>query len=540
MEHQSYLYGHNRYTIDPDLETILDHHWPGRSEDESARVQRIGALAGTDAYSVTWHVDRDAPPSLVMYDLDGNRVDRTRISPALERLLKDVAHVNAPPYNGGSWHEYTADMFLLADAGLTCMIVITGQVAYAIHKYAPEHAKEWLGPLTDGSVWGATWFTEVQGGTDLGSNTVTARQVGDRWVLDGEKYFCSGAGLTDLALVTARPAGAPSGAKGIALFLVPRIAANRELNFSVRRLKDKSATRSVPSGEVSFDGTEAWLVGDAEHGIYYTLENLTLSRIANTASAAGLCRAAQHEVLGRVRAREVFGRPLAEYPLMRRDLLEMQLRTLGSMALAFRATARFSEGWLDHPPFGDRYNVTRVWCHLAKMRSAEHALESTQQATEIFGGIGFVEDFAIHRLHREAMVLPIWEGPANVQSLDLAEAFQRKGAHVPFLADVTSGLNDLSSEFATWLVSEIAEAVGAVVDATGVDAEWHAKQRVRRLADAATTAAILELAQTGGARYERLAVLYAERYLKSGSLPASACEEEDLIFAQGPVVASQH
>jgi hypothetical protein len=281
---------------------------------------------------------------------------------------------------------------------------------------------------------------------------------------------------------------------------------------------------------VSFDETEAWLVGDAERGIYYTLENLTLSRIANAAGAAGLCRAAHHEVLGRVGAREVFGKRLAEYPLMRRDLLEMQLRTIGCMAMAFRATAGFDEGWLDKPPFGDRYHVTRVWSHLAKLRTAEHALESTQQAAEIFGGIGFVEDFAIHRLHREAMVLPIWEGPANVQSLDLMEAFQRKQAHVPFVEEIAASLAPIDSALSRWLVSEIGESVSAIAGDSGESAQWHAKERVRRLADCAAAVAILELSKAGDQHYARLAELYAERYLRSGTLPATACNDEDLIF----------
>jgi len=529
MENQSYLFGHNRFAIDQDLPVLLEHYWPGWKAARG-RLDDIGRIAGTDALSVTWHVDRDAPPQLVMYDLDGQRVDRARISPAHQRLLADIASVNAVPYRtDGSWHEYTADLFLLADAGLVCMLVITGQTAYAVHKYAPSLHDPWMGALTDGSAWGATWFTEVQGGTDLGANTVAAREVDGQWLLSGEKYFCSGAGLTDLALVTARPEGAPPGPKGLALYLVPRLSSTGEVNYSVRRLKDKSATRSVPSGEVSLQDSEAWLVGSAGEGIYYTLENLTLSRIANAAGAAGLARAAQHEAVARCKARSVFGHPLFDQPLIRRDLLEMQLRTIACAAMAFRATAAFEKSWLQEPPWGEEYSVTRVWCHLAKMRTAELAIESTQQAVELFGGIGYVEDFGIHRLHREAMVLPIWEGPANVQSLDLVEALQRKQAGAPFLGDLQSRLEGQPSKLAAELLDLATQAVNELATDRGAQAQWNAKQRTRRLADIAAACAILELSQTGGARYERLAELYTERYLRSGSLPATAADEPDLI-----------
>ena len=87
------------------------------------------------------------------------------------------------------------------------------------------------------------------------------------------KYFASNAGLADYALVTARPKGAPNGAKGLGLFLVPRLDSSGRRNFTIRRLKEKSATRSVPTGEVEFHDSEASTVGSIDDGIYVTMEN---------------------------------------------------------------------------------------------------------------------------------------------------------------------------------------------------------------------------------------------------------------------------
>ena len=182
-------------------------------------------------------------------------------------------------------------------------------------------------------------MTETQGGSDLGANQTVARQVGEAWRLDGEdKYFASNAGLADLAIVTARPQGAPPGPKGIALFLVPRLDGDGRLNFHVRRLKRKSATRAVPTGEVEFHDSLAYLVGRAELGIYYTMENLTVSRLANAVGAMGLARKAHLEALFRVpEAALAFGQPLVEHPLVRYDLTDLAVRTAGGLALAFHA-----------------------------------------------------------------------------------------------------------------------------------------------------------------------------------------------------------
>lgn len=99
------------------------------------------------------------------------------------------------------------------------------------------------------------------GGSDLGANRTLARREGEAYRLySGDKYFASGAGLADYALVTARPEGAPEGPKGLGLFLLPREMEGR-LNFTVRRFKEKLATRAVPSGEVELEGSLAYPIG---------------------------------------------------------------------------------------------------------------------------------------------------------------------------------------------------------------------------------------------------------------------------------------
>jgi alkylation response protein AidB-like acyl-CoA dehydrogenase len=527
MNFQSYAYGKNHWLLEPDLKHILSRYWPGFAGREPA-LSAFGELAGGRAYRVADWVDRTALPELVMHDLDGRRVDRARLDQAHAELLVELAAINRPPYEGGSWHEHFALGYLLADPGLYCTLIVTNQTAFAIYKYAPEHAV-WLEKLFSGQAWGATWMTETQGGSDLGANKTIALAEGDAWRLYGQdKYFASNAGLADLAIVTARPQGAPPGPKGLALFLLPRLDAAGQLNYRVRRFKRKSATRAVPSGEVELDHSLAYLIGQAELGIYYTLENLTVSRLANAIGAMGLARKAHLESLFRAQARNAFGRPLVEHPLVRLDLTDMAVRTAGGLALAFHAIQAFDQAWTERPPYTAAYHYARFLSHLAKNRTADHAAAVTQTAMELFGGLGFLEDYAVSRLHREALVTAIWEGTSNIQALDLLEAMHKKGAHEPFLDEMIPLLEHTATSAANNARGEIEKTLALLGRLAPSEAQWHAKHALARLADAAQVALLYALAGTGGERYARLAELYAARFLAGENYPAWALQDEQI------------
>jgi alkylation response protein AidB-like acyl-CoA dehydrogenase len=529
FEHISYAWGRNHWQLDPDLPNILRHYWP-QWNAARADLERYGALAGREVYETCHHIDHEAPPVLVQHNLDGERIDRARLSPAERDILRTLAPVMRPPYEGGSWHHHYALGYLIADPGLFCVLTITQQTVYAIHKYAPEHAA-WKEKLLSGDAFGATWMTENQGGSDLGANRARAVKENGTWrIYDGDKYFASGAGLTDIAITTARPEGAPDGPKGLALFLLPRLNAQGELNFRVRRLKDKSATRAVPSGEVELDGAEAWLIGKPEEGIYYTLENLTVSRLTNATAAMGIARKAAYEVAGRINHRHAFGKPLGEHPLVRRDLTDMAVRLAAGTALAFRAVAAFDGAWHERPPYSNTYHSARFWSHLAKNRTADHAAAVTQMAMELFGGLGFLEEYAIARWHREALITPIWEGPANIQALDMLEAMARKQAHEAFVAETANLLEAANTDEAHMAREQLDATLKELADAQDRDrAEWISKSALRVLADIGSVAQLHALAESSGERYAKLAQLYARRFLAHEEYPAWAGQDPDLL-----------
>ncbi len=532
MQYQSYAYGKNHWHLEPDLAHILNSYWPDldKHRDEFAE---FGVLVGSRVYDIADYVDHHAAPELVMHDLDGKRVDRARLNPAHASLLKDLTFINRPPYEGSSWHHHFALGFLLADPGLYCTLIVTNQTAYAIYKYAPDYSA-WFNRLLSGEHFGATWMTETQGGSDLGANTTTARQVEGRWLLSGDnKYFASNAGIADLALVTARPEGAPAGPKGLALFLVPRELEDGRLNFFVRRFKHKLATRAVPTGEIELQDSIAYLVGEKDKGIYYTLENLTVSRLANAIGAMGLARKAHLESLFRTRAREAFDHQLVEHPLIRRDLTGMAVRTAAGLCLVFHAIELFDQAWMDTPPYTSNYHYARFFSHLAKNRSADHAADITRLAMEIFGGLGFLEEYAVARLHREALITPIWEGTSNIQALDMLEAMQKKGAHESFLDEFIPMLERVGSPETSAALKSLEEIIEALSLPELYEAQWISKDALARIADVAQIALLYRLAENGGERYSKIAALYAHRFILNEPYPSWAFSDESIWFPAG-------
>jgi alkylation response protein AidB-like acyl-CoA dehydrogenase len=382
--------------------------------------------------------DRAGTPWLRMFDRGGRRVDEILFAPEYWRGLRQG-------YKAGVVWRAFEDQSLSAsalldyitcfyDPGLTCPYVISLATAVALDQHGSEALKaRFLPPLLrrDDTVWqGATWMTEIKGGSDLGANVETvARPAGDRWLLTGDKYFASNAGA-DLAVVAARPEGAPQGVRGLALFLLPKRRENGELNYTVRRLKDKVATRSVPTGEVELRASEAWLLGSGEHlGVHLILEVLNLSRATNSLGSVAIAQRALAESADFARQRIAFGQPVFDHPLMRKQFDERVETLQDGFALGWESIERLNEVWRQKPPYSDRYHLFRLVAHLAKYWTSDIAPQIARWAMEVHGALGVLAEFPVERWFREAMVLTIWEGTCHRQILDGMEVMERKGAH---------------------------------------------------------------------------------------------------------------
>ncbi len=404
-------------------------------------------------------IDRAGTPWLRMFDRLGQRVDEILYPREYQTILRRGYRA------GVIWRaldeKSLIPTYLLMydisfhDPGICCPYTVSLGTAVPLAKYgSTELQSRFLPQLSrkDDSVWqGATWMTEIKGGSDLGAAVETiARPAGDRWQLTGEKYFTSNVGA-ELAVVAARPEGAAAGVRGLALFLVPRYHENGELNYFIRRLKDKIATRSVPTGEVELKDSEGYLLGSADSGIYLILEVLNLSRVANSVVSVALAQRAMADALSYAEHRAAFGKPILDHSLLRYQF-ECRLNALQSaFALAWESVQLLNEVWMERTPYSDRYHLFRLVAHLAKYWTAEFAVDTAKWAMEVHGGLGVLAEYGAERWLREAMILAIWEGTSHRQILDGLEVMERKRAHQLLfrrLAEIVPSeeLHDMESE----------------------------------------------------------------------------------------------
>ncbi len=417
------------------------------------RLPHAAVLAEHEAFwrqrgqAVSDAVDRAGTPHLRMFDAQGHRLDEILFPPDYWAALQQGYR------RGVVWRAIEEDSLLPSyllgyltsffDPGIYCPYTVSLSTAVPLHKYGSPAVKARFLPellRQDGKAWqGATWMTEVAGGSDLGAGVETvARPAADEsWCLHGDKYFASNAGA-DLAVVAARPQGAPAGVRGLALFLVPRLAQAGHLNYTIRRLKDKIATRSVPTGEVELRDSEGYLLGKADQGIYLVLEVLNVSRVANSVGSVALTQRAIADVIAFAKERVAFGRPIIEHPLLARQIRD-RLRSFDlAFTLAWEAAYRLDEVWRDKPRYSDRYHLFRLIAHLAKYWTAENAVQTAKWAMEVLAGVGTLQENRVERWLREAMILAIWEGTPHRQMLDGLEVME-KGAYRLLLEHLKDG-----------------------------------------------------------------------------------------------------
>jgi acyl-CoA dehydrogenase len=515
---------------DPFFREALGRSWPDLMDRQQARLQAFGRWVAADADAAAAFTDREAPPRLIEAPEGSDPAARLVLNPRYAAIHREAYRHGMVGLNHGPKPEpflltFTMGYLLSqADISVHCPVTLTGAVALVLDRLAPpEMRARWLEPLTrmDGTAWtGGTWATEKEGGSDVGASTTVARERGGQVALSGLKFFCSNAG-SDLAVATARPQGASPGTAGLALYLVPRIRPDGAPNsYRIRRLKEKLGTRGLPTGEI--DLTEAYgeEVAPPPRGFKLMMEALEFSRVHNIFAAAGAQRRAFIEALRHAGQRTAFGAPILSYPMLQASLLDMQMELEASLLLA-RATAEaFDRVWdRDRAPPEEERAWLRLLVAAAKYRTADRAVRAASSAIEILGGIGYTEEYATSRLLRDAQVLTVWEGPANIQALELLRilAGPAQGAAIlsarlsALLAELPSGLQDSAAPVRR-LLDEIGSAA-AELRAAPQRGQHMAKRLLDRTADALSAALLLEQAGHGLAAGNARAAAVARRYI---------------------------
>ncbi len=479
--------GQNFYAEDRGLRDLLKLYLePNDFQRLEPHFDRLGELAGGRLDELARAADKH-PPVLNPRDRfgrDEDWIDYHSSYREMEKVAFGDFQFHAMSHRGGTLGmdrplpavaKYALQyLFVQAEFGLMCPISVTDTSIHLIRKFASAELKEYLLPkmLSDdvATMWKGTQFmTERSGGSDVGAIETTARCENGEWRLYGDKWFCSHADA-DVALLLARPEGAPDGTRGLALFALPRRMKDGRRNaYRIVRLKDKLGTRSMASGEILLEGAVAYLVGDAERGLKQMMEQVNLSRLSHGVRAAAMMRRCVNEAMVCARTRMAFGKTIICYPLLRRQLLKIAVPSEQSLSMFL-----FAASAMDRATAGSKEaeSSLRILTPLLKFRACRDNIPVATGAMEVRGGNGYIEEWVQARLVRDAHIGVLWEGTSNINALDIVtRAVGKSRAH----RTLETALKKLLDE-ATLIPAAFRDRLGLALDRTLVFAERVAEE----------------------------------------------------------------
>jgi butyryl-CoA dehydrogenase len=275
-----------------------------------------------------------------------------------------------------------------------------------IAEFGTEQQKDqWLPDLIAGRTLAAFGLTEPDGGSDAGATRTKAELDGDEWVINGYKAFItnSGTDITSLVTITAK-----TGPDEISTIIVPVGTPG----FEVEPAYDKMGWRASDTHPLRFEDCrvpEGNLLGDRGGGFRQFLSTLDDGRIAIAALAAGVVQACLDESTAYAKERMSFGKPIGSYQGIAFKIADLAVMAEAAHLLTYKAA------WLKDTGQPYRQAAAR-----AKLYATEAAVTATRQATQIFGGAGFLDDTLVARHYRDAKVLEIGEGTSEIQRLVIA------------------------------------------------------------------------------------------------------------------------
>lgn len=322
-----------------------------------------------------------------------------------------------PEEVGGMGGDYFALCLALEElARVDSSVAITLEAgvslgAMPIYRFGSEEQKSrWLPRLCSGAALGAFGLTEPGAGSDAGGTRTTAEVVDGEWVVNGTKSFItnSGTDITALVTVTAVTGRKPDGRPEISAILIP----SGTPGFSVGQKYSKVGWNASDTNELVFDDCrvpEANLVGERGRGYAQFLRILDEGRIAIAALSVGLAQGCVDESLRYAAERETFGRPIGANQAIQFKIADMEARAHTARLAYHDAAARM----LDGEPF-------KKQAAIAKLVASNAAMDNARDATQVFGGYGFMNEYPVGRFYRDAKILEIGEGTSEVQRMLIA------------------------------------------------------------------------------------------------------------------------
>ena len=303
-----------------------------------------------------------------------------------------------------------------ADASVAVLMSVHNSLpTQMILRYGSDAQKDrFLKPMARGEILGAFALSEPEAGSDASALTTQATKGGDgnSWILNGTKSWVTNGNTAGAIITMARTdaSGARRGGRGIGAFIItPDLP-----GFNVGKKEDKLGLRASPTVSLNFDNMRVPaenLLGDETQGFIYAMQSLDNGRLGIAAQAIGIARAALEHSVAYAAERKQFGKAIKEFEAIQFKLADMAMRVAGSRALLHAAAAA-----------KDRGQSVRQFSSMAKLMASETAMWVTTQAVQIFGGYGYVKDYPVERLMRDAKVTEIYEGTSEIQRIVIARA----------------------------------------------------------------------------------------------------------------------
>ena len=300
----------------------------------------------------------------------------------------------------------------IVDASVAVMLSVHNSLpTQMILRWGTEEQKErWLKPLARGEMLGAFALSEPEAGSDAASLRTQAVRDGNDWILNGTKAWVSSGTKGDVILAMARTDSPDDrrGARGIGAFVItPDLP-----GFSVGKKEDKMGLRASPTVQLHFSDMRVpgdRLLGAPGSGFIYAMQSLDNGRLGIAAQAIGIAEAALRHAAAYAAERKQFKKPIKEFQAIQFKLADMATSVAGARALLhMSATAK------------DRGEHMTQFSAMAKLSASRAAMWVTTQAIQIFGGYGYVSDYPVERLFRDAKVTEIYEGTSEIQRIVIA------------------------------------------------------------------------------------------------------------------------
>lgn len=539
------------FASDPNLRAVLEARLGrDRLQQELPGLEEAGELAAGPLARLGREVNLDENlPRLERWSGLGERTEEVVFHPSYHELGRLIwpTGVLAGYREPGNEAVQLAKSYLIAhngELGHACPIACTAGLIKVLQAVGSRAQQErWLpgllSPRYEERIHASQFLTELQGGSDVGANAVVAEprpgaHPDGSFTIRGEKWFCSVADA-QVFLMTARPAGAPEGTKGLGLFVVPRLVEGRPNGFTLRRLKRKLGTRAMASAEIDFDGAIAEPIGPLDRGFKNVVERvLDTSRVYNAVVCAASMRRAYVEAAGFARHRRAFGEVIHHFPLVQEALATLNAEATAATSATFRLIAegdRLATGGGDER----RIAARRVGVNVNKYWTSVRNTQMVRLAMEVLGGNGTIETFSIvPQLYRDAMVLESWEGTHNTLVQQVLRDAERLHLDEAWVAELEESLARVVLPAAdTALLERTKRGLAALAEPLRRARSGEVDQRFgRRIVDQmaivqAAVAMLEELAASPEDRQKRGALRFiTERQLAFELAPGPAVPEE--------------